>query len=220
MDDALDIAGRIAEALEAAPEKGIIHGDLKPGNIMVTPDGAVKVLDFGLARASDAQAPGAASTPAAPTLTSPGTQQSPTIPGAIMGTAGDMSPEQARGKPVDRRTDIFSFGCVLCEQLTGVRPFQGETVSDLIGAVLHKDVDFGRLPPGTPPAIVRLLRRTLVKDPKRRLQSIGDARLEIEDARAGDQAQAVAERVGPRRSPVALGLAAIRDRPPGARAAP
>jgi eukaryotic-like serine/threonine-protein kinase len=176
---ALEIAGRIGEALEAAHEKGIVHRDLKPGNIMVTPDGAVKVLDFGLARAADGPASGAGSAPAAPTLTSPGPLPSPTIPGAIMGTAGYMSPEQARGRPVDRRTDIFAFGCVLYEMLTGARPFQGDTVADLIGAVLHTDVDLDRLPPATPPHVRRVLARCLARDKAARYRDIGDALLDL-----------------------------------------
>ena len=178
VDEALAIAGRICEALEAAHDKGIVHRDLKPGNIMVTRDGAVKVLDFGLARAPDSPA---TAVPAAesPTLTSPGPTPSPTIPGAIMGTAGYMSPEQARGRPVDKRSDIFSFGCVLYEMLAGHRPFTGETVSDLIGAVLHKDVDLGRLPHGTPPRVRRVLARCLERDTAARYRDIGDVLLDL-----------------------------------------
>jgi Tol biopolymer transport system component len=203
VDDALDIGGRIAEALEAAHEKGVIHRDLKPGNIMVTPEGAVKVLDFGLARAVDAQTPGGLAT-GAPTQTSPVPLPSPTIPGAIMGTAGYMSPEQARGKPVDRRTDIFSFGCVLYEMLTGVRPFQGETTSDVIGALLHTDADLSRLPPGTPPSARHVLDRCLQRDKSARYRDIGDARLDLQNRAWLPQAGAAAGPAGPsRRSAVA-----------------
>jgi Tol biopolymer transport system component/predicted Ser/Thr protein kinase len=176
IDDAVEVAAGVARALEAAHEKGIIHRDLKPGNIMVTSGGDVKVLDFGLARAVD---PPFSSATDSPTVLSP--SPSPTIPGAIMGTAGYMSPEQARGKPVDRRTDIFSFGCVLYELLTGVRPFSGETVSDAIGAVLHTDADLSRLPPATPPGVRRVLSRCLQRDRALRYRDIGDALLDLDD---------------------------------------
>jgi len=184
VDEALPIAKQIAEALEAAHEKGVIHRDLKPGNIMLTSEGKVKVLDFGLARTADG-APSTTSTPFnadSPTATSPAPIHSPTIPGAIMGTAGYMSPEQARGKPVDKRSDIFSFGCVLYECLTGRRTFDGETTTDVIGAILHKEPDYSALPSETPPGIRRLLDRCLAKDRNSRLHDIADARLELESA--------------------------------------
>jgi serine/threonine protein kinase len=184
LDEALPIARQIAEALETAHEKGIIHRDLKPGNVMINPEGVVKVLDFGLARTADATASSTNVSARAdsPTVTSP-VIHSPTIPGVIMGTAGYMSPEQARGKPVDKRSDIFSFGCVFYELLTGSQPFAGETVTDSIGAILHREPDWTLLPAATPPRIRELLASCVVKDRKNRLHDIGDARLAMENAR-------------------------------------
>lgn len=187
--EALSFAKQIAEALEVAHEKGIVHRDLKPGNVMVTPEGAVKVLDFGLARTEEGTplSSAAAIRPDSPTVTTPAVPliHSPTIPGVIMGTAGYMSPEQARGKTVDKRSDIFSFGCVLYEMLTGIMPFRGETVADCIGATLHKESDLGLLPPKTPRRVRDLLTNCLAKDRKNRLHDIGDARLELERAISG-----------------------------------
>jgi serine/threonine-protein kinase len=181
-DDALKITRQVAEALEAAHDRGIIHRDLKPANIKVSPDGTVKVLDFGLAKALDDEAhPGDPGISQSPTLIASGTVQ-----GVILGTAAYMSPEQARGKTVDRRADIFAFGCVLYEMLTGHRLFTGETVSDTLAAVLRADPDWSALPPETPRLIVRLLQRCLTKDPRRRLRDIGEARIVIEDVVAGE----------------------------------
>ena len=178
IEEALPIAKQIAEALEAAHEQGIIHRDLKPANIKVRADGTVKVLDFGLAKALD---PAAASSPEAmnsPTITTPAVTQA----GMILGTAAYMAPEQARGTAVDKRADVWAFGVVLYEMLTGQRLFTGATVSDTIAAVLKGEPDWTTLPTGTPPAIRRLLRRCLEKDRKRRLTDAGAARLEIDDA--------------------------------------
>lgn len=189
VDEALSIAKQIAEALEVAHEKGVVHRDLKPGNVMLSFDGAVKVVDFGLAR-TDAGPASSVILPAtadSPTVTAPARMHSPTIPGVIMGTAGYMSPEQARGKPVDKRSDIFSFGCVLYEMLTGVTPFRGETVADAIGATLHKETDLAALPDGTPRRVRDLLTNCLAKDRKNRLHDIGDARLELDRALSGQE---------------------------------
>ncbi len=178
LDEALPIAKQIAEALEAAHEQGIIHRDLKPANIKVRADGTVKVLDFGLAKALD---PAAASSPEAmnlPTITSPAMTQA----GMILGTAAYMAPEQARGTAVDKRADVWAFGVVLYEMLTGKRLFTGATVSDTIAAVLTREPDWATLPAGTPVPIRKLLRRCLEKDRKRRLTDAGAARLEIDDA--------------------------------------
>jgi serine/threonine protein kinase len=178
-DEALGLCRQIAEALEAAHEKGIVHRDLKPANVKVTPAGKVKVLDFGLAKAFGAEGAGARDVSHSPTVTSGGTKG-----GVILGTAAYMSPEQARGKAVDRRSDIWSFGCVLYECLTGRRAFDGETVSDIMVSVLTREPDWSALPAGTPARVRDLLRRCLRKDPEKRLHDIADARLEIEEAAA------------------------------------
>jgi serine/threonine-protein kinase len=181
VEEALDLSGQIAEALEAAHRSGIIHRDLKPANIKVTPEGKVKVLDFGLAKALDPEP----SSGAADLLShSPTVTQGATRAGVILGTAAYMSPEQARGRPVDRRADNWAFGCVLYEMLTGRQAFHGETVSDTIAAILRGDVDWPPLPPETPAGVRRLLRRCLTKDPNDRLQDIGDARIELTEAKA------------------------------------
>ena len=181
VDDALSIARQVAEAVAAAHEHGVIHRDLKPANIKLRPDGTVKVLDFGLAKLTEAVGADEAAMDASqyPTLS-----QLPTGLGVIMGTAAYMSPEQARGKPVDKRADIWAFGCVLYEMLTGSRAFGGEDLSDTLAIVLKGDPDWGALPPDTPNAIRRLLRRCLAKDRAYRLPDIAVARLDINDALA------------------------------------
>src|SRR4051812_9898827 len=168
IDDALPIARQIAEAVEAAHEHGIIHRDLKPANIKVRTDGVVKVLDFGLAKAvEDGQGnlSGAGALMSSPTITSPAM----TMRGVILGTAAYMSPEQARGKPADKRSDVWAYGCVLYEMLTGSRAFDGEEVSDTLAAVLRAEPDWSRLPPDTPAAIRKLLRGCLQKDRRERV---------------------------------------------------
>ena len=176
VDEALELARQIASALEAAHEQGIIHRDLKPANIKLTPTGQVKVLDFGLAKALAVQVFGAhVSDSPTESVTIMGTRR-----GSIVGTAAYMSPEQAKGQEADRRADIWSFGCVLYEMLTGRRPFEGDTVSDTIAGVLEREPDWDALPNETPRAARRVLRRCLSKDPDRRLHDIADARIALE----------------------------------------
>jgi serine/threonine protein kinase len=177
IDEALAIAAQLAEALEAAHEIGIIHRDLKPANITLRPDGTVKVLDFGLAKAL-APDPSGAQAAESPTISLGATRA-----GMILGTAAYMAPEQARGRAVDKRADVWAFGAVLFEMLTGKRAFPGDDVSDTLATVLKFEPDWSQLPVDTPPSIRRLLRRCLAKDPKQRLRECGSAIVEIQEAR-------------------------------------
>jgi Tol biopolymer transport system component len=180
IDEALPIAGQIADAVEAAHEKGIVHRDLKPSNIKIRRDGVVKVLDFGLAKALD-PIPYGSSDPGwtAPTITTPAM----TLHGMILGTAAYMSPEQAKGKPADTRADIWAYGCVLFEMLAGHRAFAGNEVAETLAEIIRGEPQWHLLPANLPPAVDRLLHRCLQKDPRQRLQHIGDARLEIVEAK-------------------------------------
>jgi serine/threonine protein kinase len=183
VEEALAVARQIAEALEEAHGKGIVHRDLKPANVKITHEGKVKVLDFGLAKAFSGEASGSglsSDSSRSPTMTGQATQA-----GVILGTAAYMSPEQARGKPVDKRADIWSFGVVLFEMLSGRRLFAGETVSDTLAAVLRADPDWALLPPGLPPTLADLLRRCLERDPHRRLHDVADARIVLDDLLEG-----------------------------------
>jgi Tol biopolymer transport system component len=198
VDEAIDIARQIAEGLEEAHEKGIIHRDLKPANVKLTPDGKVKVLDFGLARAITGQSPVEEEISSGQTLTAPMTQM-----GTVLGTAAYMSPEQARGREVDRRADIWAFGVILFEMLTGRRLFEGETASDTLAGILKSEPDWTSLPAALPFQVDRVLRRCLAKDPRQRLRDIGEARVRLDDPTAesgliSGQLAAIAEGGGSR----------------------
>ncbi len=209
IDEVLLVGKQIAEALEEAHEKGIVHRDLKPANVKLTPEGKVKVLDFGLAKAysNDAGGGGSSDLSQSPTLAESGT-----IAGTILGTAGYMSPEQARGRTIDKRADIWAFGVVLYEMLAGARLFQGETVGDTLAAVLRQEVGWSALPESTPASVRRLLARCLERDPRKRLRDVGEARIVIDEALSGgphEAAGASAPRERPRagwRAAVALGV--------------
>ncbi len=227
LEEALAIAKQIAEAVEAAHERGIVHRDLKPGNIKLRPDGAVKVLDFGLAKVTESS--DASPLPEdLPTVT----LEAATRAGTILGTAAYMSPEQALGKAADKRADIWSFGAVLYEMLSGWRAFEGESASDILAAVLKVEPDWNALPKKTPTPVRRLIRRCLTKDRRQRLQAIGDARIVIEECLSGTPPEEIAEPSPVRRSIVPWTVAAVfaiafaglaipyfRERPPAERRA-
>src|SRR3990172_4043551 len=195
VEEALTIAKQIAEALEAAhgSEKGIIHRDLKPANVKITPEGRVKVLDFGLAKAF------AGERATEDMSNSPTLSVAPTMQGVIMGTAAYMSPEQARGKTVTKATDIWAFGVVLYELVTGKQAFQGEDVTDILATVVKTEPDWSRLPEATPPSIRTLLRRCLRKDRRQRLQDATGVRIEIEDVLSGAASAVTEPGVAPQR---------------------
>jgi eukaryotic-like serine/threonine-protein kinase len=180
--DVLDLALQICDALESAHSRGIVHRDLKPANVRLTEAGDAKVLDFGLAKALWPDGEVAVDLGESPTITSQAT-----VSGVILGTVAYMSPEQARGRRVDKRADIWAFGCLLFEMLTARSPFGGETTTEILVSILGEDPKWERLPASTPPAVRRLLRRCLEKDPSRRLHDIADARLEIEESQRDGQ---------------------------------
>jgi len=211
IDDSLHIARQMAEGLEYAHEKGTVHRDLKPANVKLTPEGGAKILDFGLAKAFNLQDSASHLDPSnSPTISGAATQA-----GVILGTAAYMSPEQAKGKPVDRRADIWAFGCLLYEMLTGRPAFDGETTTELLAAVIRGEPDWDALPATTPPKVRELLRRCLVKDPKQRLQAIGEARIAVEETLTGDVGAGLVPALGrpqeplprPRSRPLVWGIA-------------
>jgi serine/threonine protein kinase len=209
VDEALPIARQIAEALEAAHERGIIHRDLKPAHIKLRPDGTVKVLDFGLAKALEPAFVAGVDATASPTITSPAmpfdfrsghpeqVRGVMTGIGVLLGTAAYMSPEQARGKSVDKRGDIWAFGCALYEMLTGSRAFEGDDVSETLASVLKTQPNWQALPRGSPPTVVRMLRRCLAKDAKNRLGDFSIVRIEIDDLLTGAVGEAETMQAAP-----------------------
>src|ERR1051325_6205179 len=174
LDEVLGIARQIAEAREAAHEQGIIHRDLKPGNVMIRPDGSVKVLDFGIAKIVEAE-----------TALDAATTAEALSKGMVLGTPAYMSPEQVKAQPANRTADIWAFGCVLYEMLSGRRAFDGDSVAEILGHVVQTEPNWSALPAETPSEIRKLVERCLRKDSRSRLQNIGDARIEIEDIRIG-----------------------------------
>ena len=212
VDNAMDYARQIAEGLEAAHEQGIIHRDLKPANVMLSPEGKVKVLDFGLAKAWRLDE-GDADLTHSPTLTAQITSPTPTArttaAGVLLGTAAYMSPEQAGGKPVDKRADVWAFGCILYEMLTGRRLFQGDSVSVILAGVLKNDIDIEVVPPDTPPPVRRLLTRCLQRDPAHRLRDLGDAILELDEHEEAPEPFALRRRAAIHRMGWAVAIVAI-----------
>ena len=204
LDEALEISRQIAEALEEAHEKGIVHRDLKPANIKLTEDGKVKVLDFGLAKAYAADETESTDVSQSPTMSARATAA-----GLLLGTAAYMSPEQARGKPVDKRADIWAFGVVLFEMLTGKRLFTGETVSDTLASILKEEPDWTLLPVDTSRKLSDLLHRCLRRDVRNRLHDIGDARIEIEEAIGGDEYGGASSIPSFRKQMVSMSLVAV-----------
>jgi Tol biopolymer transport system component len=204
IDEALPIAGQIVEALEAAHEQGIVHRDLKPANVKVRPDGTVKVLDFGLAKAMDVAGAASGSASLSPTLSLHATGA-----GIILGTAAYMSPEQARGRPVDKRTDVWAFGALLYEMLTGTRAFDGDDITEIIAAVVKTTPDWSKLPADVPPSIVTLIRRCLEKDRKLRIGDIAVARFLLADDTAGIPATAASPGSTPRAASLPWAVAAV-----------
>jgi hypothetical protein len=208
--DAFDMARQIADALDAAHQKGIVHRDLKPANIKITPAGVVKVLDFGLAKAPVGEPALARELSQSPTVGMSGTRV-----GVILGTATYMSPEQARGLPVDNRADIWAFGCVMYETLTGRPPFTGQTIAETFAAILEREPDWTALPRVTPASIRALLKQCLEKDPTRRLQNIADARNAIEQAQRGWKPWQVAAVAATAVAALAIGASAWWRAPAG-----